>query len=136
MVPEVPLRRWFGLCKRPLFAAFSVHRAPEYAVQEGDQGADDPLVHTDEKPSLRAALAEEARRLVLQCCCAAGGLAGLWLGFWAAPKHDSSPRLLEALAQVLVPVGLHVGLGVVAGALVAWLAMVAVPALRPDPQLR
>jgi hypothetical protein len=123
-------------CKRPLFAAFGSRRRPGYVVQEDEQGADDPLVRPDEKPSLRAALAEEARRLVLQGCCAAGGLAGLWLGFWAAPKHDSSPRLLEALAQVLVPVGSHVGLGVLAGALVAWLAMVAVPALRPDPSLR
>ena len=89
-------------------------------------------MRTDRRHSLRAALVDEARRLVLQSCCAAGGLAGLWLGFLAAPKHDSSPRLLEAMAEVLVPVAWHVGLGVLAGASAAGLLLVALPALRPS----
>lgn len=84
----------------------------------------------DPKPSRWVALADELRRLALQCCCAAGGLAGLWFGFLAAPKRDSSPHLVEALGQVLVPVGWRVGLGVLLGAAAAWLLTVIVPALR------
>ena len=118
--------------KRTLFATFicPVERCnPPFKL--ADPRVDDLRVQTDDQRSLRAALADEARRLVLHSCCAAGGLIGLWVGFWAAPKHDSSPRLLEALAEVLVPVGRHVGLGVLAGALFAWLLMLAIPALRP-----
>jgi hypothetical protein len=81
--------------------------------------------------SLWAAVREEARRFMLQFVCAAGGLAGLWLGFLAAPKRSSSTQLLPAFAEVLLPVGWRVAAGVVAGALVAWTLSIAVPSLRP-----
>jgi hypothetical protein len=87
-------------------------------------------MRNDRESSLWTDVAEELRRLALQCCCAAGGLAGLWFGFLAAPKQDSSPHLLDALAQVLVPVGWRVGLGVLLGAVAAWLLVAIVPALR------
>ena len=67
------------------------------------------------------------RNLLAQCCCAAGGLAGLWLGFLAAPKEAGSAHVLRGLAQVLIPVAWHVGIGVLAGVLVAWMLTVAVP---------
>jgi hypothetical protein len=64
---------------------------------------------------------EALHHLVVQGCCAAGGLTGLWLGFIAAPKRGASPDLPAALAEVLLPVGWRVGAGVLAGALAAWL---------------
>ena len=67
------------------------------------------------------------RNLLAQCCCAAGGLGGLWLGFLAAPKEAGSAHVLRALAQVLIPVAWHVGIGVLTGVLVAWMLTVAVP---------
>ena len=70
------------------------------------------------------------RNLLAQCCCAAGGLAGLWLGFLAAPKEAGSAHVLRALAEVLVPVAWHVGIGVLAGVLVAWMLIVTVAGLQ------
>jgi hypothetical protein len=87
-------------------------------------------MRTGRTGSLRHGLAEEIRRLVMHFCCALGGLAGLWLGFLAAPKHGGSAQLLPALGEVLMPVGWRVGAGVAAGALVAWTLAVAVPWLQ------
>jgi hypothetical protein len=80
-----------------------------------------------------AGLQEELRRFVLQLLCAAGGLAGLWLGFLAAPKDSPSAGLASSLAEVLVPVGWRVGAGVLAGAFLAWTVSIAIPWLRPHP---
>jgi hypothetical protein len=78
-----------------------------------------------------AGLGEELRRFVGQALCAAGGLTGLWLGFLAAPRHSPSTSLVTSFAEVLVPVGWHVGAGVLAGALLAWTVSLAIPWLRP-----
>lgn len=75
--------------------------------------------------------AEEVYRLVVQCCCAAGGLAGLWVGFLAVLGTRGGPDADSALAAVLVPVGWRVVAGVVIGALVAWAVSAAIPWLRP-----
>lgn len=76
-----------------------------------------------------ATTAEEVYRLVAQCCCAAGGVAGLWLGFLAGLGKRGGPD--AGLATVLLPVGWRVAAGVVAGALVAWAVSAAIPWLRP-----
>lgn len=75
--------------------------------------------------------AGEVYRLVVQCCCAAGGLTGLWLGFLAALGTRGGPDADAALLAVMVPVGWRVAAGVVAGALVAWAVRAAIPGLRP-----
>jgi len=66
---------------------------------------------------------------LVQACCAAGGVAGLVLGFVAALGQASDPRFASALAAVLVPVGLHVVAGVLAGAFAAWLLLTAIRAV-------
>ena len=75
--------------------------------------------------------AEEVYRLVVQCCCAAGGLAGLWLGFLAGLGRPGSPDADAALAAVLVPIGWRVAAGVITGALVAGAVSAAIWGLRP-----
>ena len=56
------------------------------------------------------------------------GLTGRRLGFLAAPKDGWQRRMSSArLAEVLIPVAWHVGVGVLAGVLVAWALTVAVP---------
>ena len=77
------------------------------------------------------AAAGEAYRLLAQCCCAAGGLAGLWLGFLAGLGKPGGPDAGAALLGVMVPVGSRVAAGVVAGALVAWAVAALIPRLRP-----
>ena len=69
--------------------------------------------------------------LVVQICCAVGGLAGLWLGFLACLGKRGGPDADAALLAVLVPVGWRVAAGVVIGAMVAWAAFAAIPWLRP-----
>jgi hypothetical protein len=79
----------------------------------------------------KATPAEEAYRLLVQCCCAVGGLAGLWLGFLAGLGRPGSPDADAALAAVLVPVGWRVAAGVITGALVAGAVAAAIAWLRP-----
>ncbi|HEU5109498.1 MAG TPA: hypothetical protein VFT95_13225 [Micromonosporaceae bacterium] len=87
-----------------------------------------------ERAEKRAAPAGEVYRLVVQGCCAAGGLAGLWLGFLAALGRRGDPDAGAALAAVILPVGWRVAAGVIIGALVAWAASVAIPWLRAAPR--
>ena len=84
-----------------------------------------------ETTGARATPVEEAYRLLVQCCCAAGGLVGLWLGFLAGLGRPGSPEGDAALAAVLVPVGWRVATGVIAGALVAGAVSAAIEWLRP-----
>jgi len=77
------------------------------------------------------ATAGEAYRLLAQCCCAAGGLAGLWLGFLAGLGKPGGSDAGAALLRVMVPVGWRVAAGVVAGALVAWWVAALIARLRP-----
>jgi len=69
--------------------------------------------------------------VLAQCCCAAGGLVGLWLGFLAGLGRHAGTDADAALAAVLVPVGWRVAAGVVAGALVASAVAAVIPRLRP-----
>ena len=71
------------------------------------------------------------RKSLASLCCAAGGLAGLWQGMLAVPTDSPSPHVWTALADVMLPVGTGVALGVALGALVATGICVSVPWLRP-----
>jgi hypothetical protein len=72
--------------------------------------------------------------LLVQICCAAGGLAGLWLGFLAGLGKRGGPDADAALLAVMIPVGWRVAAGVIIGAMVAWAASAAIPWLRPAPR--
>lgn len=69
-------------------------------------------------------------RLLVQFCCGAGGLGGLWLGFLATLGKPASAGSGAALAGVLVPMGWRVVLGAVAGACVASLLRAVVSRVR------
>jgi hypothetical protein len=60
------------------------------------------------------------RSLLTQACCVAGGVVGLWLGFFAALEEI-------APADTMLVVGWHVVSGVAAGALCAWAVTVGLP---------
>jgi hypothetical protein len=55
---------------------------------------------------------------------------GLWQGMLAAPIDPGSAQVLPALAEVMKPIALHVGAGVVTGALVAYLLCALTPRSR------
>jgi hypothetical protein len=72
-------------------------------------------------------------RAVLHCaCCTAGGILGLWQGMLAVPTEAPSPHVWTAFTDVMQPVTIGVGIGVVVGALLATGVCVAVPWLRPS----
>jgi hypothetical protein len=64
------------------------------------------------------------RELVMQSCCAIGGVIGLWFGCLAALGRTSNSG--PAFVEVMLPVTWRVGLGVLVGACVAWVMCVAV----------
>ena len=82
------------------------------------------------RANVRASPAGEVYRLMAQCCCAAGGLAGLSLGFLAALGERGGPDADAALLALMVPVGWRVVAGVAVGALVDWTVTAAISRLR------
>ena len=77
-------------------------------------------------------LRRDIRGVLLALFSATGGLVGLWRGMLAAPTETPSPQAWTALADVMQPVLVGVGLGVTAGALVATGVCFGLPWLRPS----
>ena len=76
------------------------------------------------------------RNLLAECCCATGGLIGLWLGFLAGLGKRGGPDADAALAAALATIGWRVAAGVIAGALVAWAVAAAIQWAVKDSNLQ
>ena len=81
---------------------------------------------------VRCRLRRDVRAVLLSVCCTAGGLVGLWQGMLAVPTETPSDHAWTALAEVMQPVLLGVGLGVAVGGLLATAICLSVPWLRPS----
>ena len=81
---------------------------------------------------MRRGLRRDVRALLHCVCCTAGGILGLWQGMLAVPTEAPSPHVWTAFTDVMQPVAIGVGIGVVAGGLLATGVCVAVPWLRPS----
>jgi hypothetical protein len=81
---------------------------------------------------MRRGLRRDVRSLLHCVCCTAGGLVGLWQGMLAVPTDAPSSHVWTALAEVMQPVMVGVGVGVTAGGLLATAVCVSVPWLRPS----
>lgn len=80
----------------------------------------------------RRGLRRDVRALLHCVGCTAGGIFGLWQGMLAVPPEAPSPHVWTAFTDVMQPVGIGVGTGVVVGGLLATAVCVAVPWLRPS----
>jgi hypothetical protein len=81
---------------------------------------------------LQRGLRRDVRAVLIGVCCTAGGLAGLWQGMLAVPTGAPSADAWIALADVMRPVMIGVGTGVILGGLCATALCICVPWLRPS----
>jgi hypothetical protein len=81
---------------------------------------------------LRGELRRDVRMALYFACCTAGGLLGLWQGMLGAPVVAPDPHFWTALADVMRPVLVGVGLGVAAGVLLAAAISLSLQWLRPS----